>query len=219
MALNAPQFSVPNARPRYNGTGAKIAERLVLVPDTTVDRGVRAPTLNELVVAVAGVTTKPVDIGADGALAATPGDQAVALLNGTCAKGDALGVSVASSKLGWVQKFIGGTDMIVGYALAAGVDGDAVPFTFAPQPARNEQYGSAVLVAGTVTVTISSMAVLATSRVFTNLAVHGGTAGARYLATVTAGAAGVGTITLSARDAAGALVSTDTSTLNYLIKA
>lgn len=219
MATNAPQIHVPTTRPRYNGTGAQLPERRVLVPDTTVDRGCRLPTLNELVTSVSGVTTKPVDIGCDGALAATTGDQAVALLNGTCSRGDTLSVSVASGKLGYVQKFGGGTELVVGYALAAGVDGDAVPFVFVPQPVRREQYGSAVLVAGTVTVVISSMQVFATSRVFVTLAAHGGTAGARYLATVTAGVAGVGSITLTAKDAAGATVATDTSTLNYLIKA
>ena len=70
--------------------------------------------------------------------------------------------------------------------------------------------GQATLVSGTKAITI---AVVSTStRAFTSVAVHGGTAGTRYKAVCT-----TNTLTLTAIDTSGATVTTDTSTLNYFI--
>ena len=76
----------------------------------------------------------------------------------------------------------------------------------------NESVGTATLVAGTVTVANTSIA--ASDLVFVTLATPGGTLGAHYrVGTITASTSFV----LEAVDTAGAVVATDTSTINYMI--
>ena len=83
--------------------------------------------------------------------------------------------------------------------------------------ALSSRIADAVLVAGTVTVTIDPddfPALTANSRVFIQLKTAGGTAGVHYAATVNVGA---GTFTIQALSVAGALVATDTSTVTYSV--
>ncbi len=73
------------------------------------------------------------------------------------------------------------------------------------------KHGTAVLVSGTVTV--SDTTVTANTRIFPDWMTEGGTAGVRMKVTRSAGVS----FTLTAVDAAGATVTTDTSTIAYLL--
>lgn len=89
----------------------------------------------------------------------------------------------------------------------------------AANTALNVQSGEATLVAGTVTIA-TGITVTATSRVFVSRTAQGGTSTGviAYECTAkTVGAPGTGAITLRANNAAGTIVNTDTSTLDYLI--
>lgn len=89
-----------------------------------------------------------------------------------------------------------------------------------PSDAARIQAGSATLVAGTVTIN-SGIRLTATSRiVVTPRTPGGGTQGVKYAvpqANRTTGAAGVAAFVINAVDNAGALVNTDTSTLDFII--
>lgn len=74
----------------------------------------------------------------------------------------------------------------------------------------NGRVGQVALVNGTKAITITGLTTL--SRAFLGLAASGGTAGTRYVMACTAN-----TLTITAVDASGATVTTDTSTINYFI--
>lgn len=105
---------------------------------------------------------------------------------------------------------------LVAIATAAKTDIGAIQ---AGVTTRNEQYGSATLVAGTKTIN-TGITITPTSRVFVNRTAQGGTSTgviAYECVTKTVGAPGTGAIVLQANNAAGTIVNTDTSTVDYLI--
>lgn len=105
---------------------------------------------------------------------------------------------------------------LVAVATAAKTDIEALQ---AGVTTRNEQYGSTTLVAGTKTIN-TGITITATSRVFVSRTAQGGTSTgviAYECVSKTAGAPGTGSITIQANNAAGTIVNTDTSTVDYLI--
>ena len=134
-----------------------IGANLVLVPDTTVPRGARVPTLGEVVKEIVGVTFRAVPAAGEGDVVGIPGDIAIATANGAIAKGDRVYVTTTSGHLGQVKKFTGtktdGAQFIVGIAQDDTSDGSLVQVRLHPhRVAEGKQYGKATLVAGTVTV-------------------------------------------------------------------
>lgn len=88
-----------------------------------------------------------------------------------------------------------------------------------PSAAAGIQTGTATLVGGTKTVN-TGVRLTAKSKIFLTLNTPGGTLGANHKvpdASITTGEAGTAEFTITAVDSAGALVNTDTSSLNWLV--
>lgn len=80
------------------------------------------------------------------------------------------------------------------------------------------QVAQVVLVAGVGPTSLgANLTVTAATKAFQSLRTPGGTLGAAYKIGYTVGAAGVGQITVTAVDTAGATVATDTSTIDLII--
>lgn len=84
---------------------------------------------------------------------------------------------------------------------------------------QREQVGTVTLVSGTKTIN-TGITVTANSKVFVSVNTPGGTDGINYSvpdSSLVVGGPGTGSITINSISSAGAVVTTDTSTVNYLI--
>ena len=155
-----------------------------------------------------GIVRLAGDLAGTGTAAATPRvsgvNSATVPAGGALTTGNVLKVSGASALSYGPVNLAGGSDHVTG----------VVPYANLPI-----QVGTVTLSGGTVTLA-AGISITASSKVFVSLNTPGGTLGANYSvpdASLAVGGGGVGTFVVNAVDSAGALVNTDTSTLNYLI--
>lgn len=116
-----------------------------------------------------------------------------------------------AQKLGWYPQSI--AESLVSVANAAKTDIEALQ----AGTSDSVQTGSATLVAGVKTVN-TDITITASSKVYLQLVTPGGTMGAHHkVGTLVVGGPGTGAFTITAVDASGTLVNTDTSVFNFLI--
>jgi len=142
---------------KFCNGGAAIGANLVLVPDASNARAARVPTAGEVIKEIVGVTFRAVPATAEGDVIGIAGDIAICKAYGAIAKGDRVFVSSTASYLGFVKKFTGvktdGAQFVLGIAQDDAADGSLVQVRLSPhRVAEGRQYGTATLVAGTVTV-------------------------------------------------------------------
>jgi len=152
-----------------------------------------------------GVTMEVLKAGRDGRVRVL--GTAIASADGAINPGDPVMLSTNGAKLGRVTKSTGPTAM--GQSLSQAADADPVVVFLTPQGSGLAQVGSAVLVAGTVTV-LTGIAITANSKVFLSRSLTGGTPG-HLSYTVVVGAFGVAQLVITSSSG------TDTSTIVYEI--
>lgn len=211
--LNAPMIDACRYKNVQNDAVTAIAANLILVADSSCDRGVRVPTENEVVRDCAGVSFRSIAASSWGEVQVCEGDTVVCTADGAVVKGDRVYASVTAAKLGFAKKFTNfltdGTQMIVGVAKTAAADGELFEVELHSYTVGDGfQAGIATLVAGTVTV--SSVRISAsTVRILVSRNTPAGTVG--DLSAPSANRATAGTFVINSATNA------DTSTVDWLI--
>lgn len=121
---NVPAWSVENYKSGRVHTTA-VSPNLILVADSSNDRGVKVPATSATVVDFAGVAPRTIAASTTGDVANTPGDRVVVIAStGGVAKGDRIICDTASGKEGRGLVWSSGTKLMVGVAKTAADAGD-----------------------------------------------------------------------------------------------
>jgi len=123
---NVPAWNVTSYKDARNASSSTaISPNLILVADSTVDRGAKVPATSATVLDFAGVAPRSIAASATGDVARTPGDRVVVIAStGGVAAGDRIICDTASGKEGRGLTYSSGTKLMVGVAKTAADAGD-----------------------------------------------------------------------------------------------
>lgn len=195
----------------YNNSGVAIPANRVLVPDTTNDRSAKLPATNAVVTEITGVSYRAIAIGAEADVDGIFGDTTIVMVVGQVNIGDRLYVRTDAGNEGKVSTFVGsattGSQYILGTALDVAADGSLVAVRLAPKRVgEGRKFGTATLVAGSVTV--SGVSLVAGAKIQLTMNTAGGTPG---FLSAPAASRNVGASTFLIQSSSG----TDTSTVDW----